>query len=70
MPEGADQLRKVAAAILKDVSKMVDRHGPRLRRAAGDVLEKDIPKAVAAVRKELPDLEKQIRKELRNLRRR
>ena len=49
---------------------MAERHGPKLRKAAAEVVEKDLPRVVAAVRRELPDLERQIRKELKNRRRR
>ena len=70
MAEGTDEFRKVAEAIVRDLSKMVDKHGPKVRKAAKDVVDKDFPKAVAAVKKELPQIQKALEGELRKLRRR
>ena len=70
MAEGTDEFRKVAEAIVKDLSKMVDKHGPKVRKAAKDVVDKDFPKVVAAMKKELPEIQRSLEAELRKLRKR
>jgi len=67
---GADELRKAAAAIAKDLSRVAAKHGPRVRKAAKTVLEKDLPKAAEAVKREVPIAVKAVRKELPTIQKR
>ena len=67
---GTDELRKAAVAIAKDLSRVAAKHGPTLRKAARDVVERDLPKAAAAVRREFPLAVKAVRKELPTIQRR
>lgn len=64
MTDSTDELRKVARAVAKDVSKLAAKHLPELRRSTRELLEKDLPKMSSQVREELPRVARVVREEL------